>query len=220
MTGWVELPLQYVWFASAFLIIGGGSTVSNACLSMFLTDATPAALRSQVFLYFTASNLGSEVIAPPIASYFIDSNPWVPLIIGLCCTASTIVIAASVPETLKLKKSTVEAGDGLEEHGEAHEIDAGEGATKDGSFMSALEHTLESLKFICNQPGLLPLVCIFMVSDFARQSLMFLVQYVSARYHLTLGQVHQTAVASNRRLLTWQYRPTTYCLGGRRQQSC
>lgn len=186
----MEFPLRYAWFSSTFLILGGGSTVVNACLTMIITDATPAATRSRVFLYFTASNLGSEVIAPPIASYFIDSNPWIPLLIGLCCTALTVLIAASLPETLALPKSkTVQTDDAENNSSEEDALQTPKSAAKDTSFKSTIKHTLQSLKYIKSRHALFLLVCVFMISDFARQSMLFLVQYVSVRYRLTLGKV-------------------------------
>ena len=189
----MEFPLRYVWFSSTFLILGGGSTVVNACLTMILTDATPAASRSRVFLYFTASNLGSEVIAPPIASYFIDSNPWVPLVIGLCCTALTVFIAVSVPETLSPTSKRVETTGDSDDPTEEDVLRPTEVPAKDSLFKATIKHTLRSFKYIKSQHALLLLVCVFMISDFARQSMLFLVQYVSVRYRLTLGQVDATA---------------------------
>ncbi|KAJ3473120.1 hypothetical protein NLG97_g10506 [Lecanicillium saksenae] len=190
---WMEFPLRYVWLSSVFLILGGGDTVVNVCLSMILTDSTPASSRSRVFLFFTASNLGSEVIAPPIASYFINSNhsnPWVPLLIGLGCTGGTVLLAACVPETLARNKGYAKiSSDETEEGGRVERAD-------DGSFKSTLQHTLRSLKYISGQRVLLVLVCVFTVSDFARQSMLFLVQYVSVRYRLTLGQANY--------LLSWR----------------
>lgn len=191
----MEFPLRYVWFSSTFLILGGGSTVVNACLTMILTDATPAASRSRVFLYFTASNLGSEVIAPPIASYFIDSNPWVPLMIGLCCTALTVFIAASVPETLSAERKAVGTTADPDDSMEEAVLPPTEVPAKDSSFKATIKHTLQSLKYIKSQRALFLLVCVFMISDFARQSMLFLVQYVSVRYRLTLGQVGAAAAA-------------------------
>lgn len=193
MVGWMEFPLRFVWFSSMFLILGGGDTVVNACLTMILTDATPAASRSRVFLYFTAASLGSEVIAPPIASYFIDSNPWVPLLIGLCCTALTVLIAVGVPETLTTKKKHEEVNSNSIASTEEDALLPAEEAAKDGSFMSTIKHTLQSLQYIKSRRALLLLVCVFMISDFARQSMVFLVQYVSVRYRLTLGQVSAAA---------------------------
>lgn len=190
----MEFPLRYVWFSSTFLILGGGSTVVNACLTMILTDATPAASRSRVFLYFTASNLGSEVIAPPIVSYFIDSNPWVPLVIGLCCTGLTVSIAASVPETLSPKRKSAEAIDNPDGPTEEDVLHPTEVPAKDSLFKATIKHMLQSLNYIKSQHALFRLVCVFMISDFARQSMLFLVQYVSVRYRLTLGQVSVAAV--------------------------
>lgn len=190
----MEFPLRYVWFSSLFLILGGGGTVVNVCLTMILTDSTPAASRSRVFLFFTASNLGSEVIAPPIASYFIDSssnhsNPWIPLLIGLFCTGITLLLAACSPETLIRRQKYSKIGD---DSASGDVPDQGE-LEEDISFKSTLKHTLQSLQYISTQRVLLLLVCVFMISDFARQSMIFLIQYVSVRYRLTLGQVRKTA---------------------------
>ncbi|CEJ94628.1 hypothetical protein VHEMI10146 [[Torrubiella] hemipterigena] len=176
---WMEWPLRLAWLSSTFLLIGGGSAVSNACLTMILTDSTPQSARSSVFLYFTASYLGSEVIAPPIASYFIDTDPWIPLLLGLGCLALAVVIAASTPETLPKPLD-----------------DAEQQIKEEVSFKSTLRHVVKSIAYIRDHPTLLLLVCVFSVSDFARQSLMYLVQYVSIRYKLSLGKANY--------LLSWR----------------
>lgn len=160
--------------------------MSNACLTMILTDSTPVASRARVALYFAASNLGAEVVAPPIASYFIDSNPWVPAVIGVCCNGLTIFVACCLPETLSKKQAEgISAGSTAEG---AH-TRTGE-ATKDGSFKSTVKHTLQVVQDIRSQRPLLLLSGVFMVSDFARKSMQFLVQYASVRYQLTLGRAN------------------------------
>ncbi|OAA55693.1 Major facilitator superfamily domain, general substrate transporter [Cordyceps fumosorosea ARSEF 2679] len=187
---WMGFPLRYVWLSSAFLILGGGDTVLNACLTMIITDATPAALRSRVALYFAASNLGSEVIAPPIASYFIDSNPWIPVVIGVCCNGLAVLLASCLPETLPPKtKQTETINDAHDAPGEDR-LEPIDGTAKDGSFKSTIKHMLQLLQYIRGQRALLLLVCVFAVSDFARRSMQFLVQYASVRYRMTLGQAN------------------------------
>lgn len=171
-------------------MIGGGDTVGSACLTMILTDTTTVASRSKIFLYFSAANLGSEMIAPPIASYFIDKHYWVPLLIGLGCCVIGVIIALFTPETLPKHAAH-----------SANETDTSEQSTADDipadskelpSFTAVAKHAANSMSYIYSQPVLFVCVAVFLVSDFARQSLQFLVQYISSRYGVSLGQVSST----------------------------
>lgn len=183
-------------------MIGGGDTVGSACLTMILTDTTTVASRSKIFLYFSAANLGSEVIAPPIASYFIDKQYWVPLLIGLGCCAIGVIIALFTPETLPKYAAHNASGADTQEQSPAD--DNIDDSKELPSFTAVAKHAVNSMSYIYSQPVLFICVAIFLVSDFARQSLQFLIQYVSSRYDVSLGQVSFTPRASRRNFLaTW-----------------
>jgi hypothetical protein len=189
----MDLPIRLIWISSVFLIIGGGSTVTNAVLTMVLTDATPTLMRSRVFLYFTASNLASEMVAPPIASYFIDKDVWIPLSIGLVCTMLTVIIASNVPETLPMldkKKAAlhIAVSDSDEESMSSSDAQSGRVPTW---LRNPMRHAVKTFIYIGHNRPLFILVFTFLVSDFARQSLQVLLQYVSIRYNVTLAEVCQ-----------------------------
>lgn len=179
-------------------MIGGGDTVGSACLTMILTDTTTVASRSKIFLYFSAANLGSEVIAPPIASYFIDKQYWVPLLIGLGCCVIGVIIALFTPETLP--KYAAHSANETNTPEQSTVNDSTDDSKELPSFTAVAKHAANSMSYIYSQPILFVCVAIFLVSDFARQSLQFLVQYISSRYGVSLGQVRFTS-----RVLIWNY---------------
>lgn len=177
-------------------MIGGGDTVGSACLIMILTDTTSVVSRSKIFLYFSAANLGSEVIAPPLASYFIDKHYWIPLLIGLGCCLVALVIAMFTPETLP--KYAAQSASESSTPVQPPAGDDVDDSTELPSFAAVTKHAVNSMAFIYSQPVLFVCVAIFLVSDFARQSLQFLLQYVSSRYGVSLGQVSLPLVIWNR----------------------
>lgn len=40
-SGWLRLPIKAIWFSSAFLIVGGGTSVAASVVMMVITDSTP-----------------------------------------------------------------------------------------------------------------------------------------------------------------------------------
>lgn len=175
------------------MFIGGGSTVASAMITMVLTDVTPTPLRSRVFLYFNASNLSSEVISPLVASYFMEKDVWIPLSISLISAFMTVLVAIGIPETLvatphiKTGLSDDDAPSSLSSEGEGRFID------RNRSSLAVIGDTMKqastTLKYIYHSHVLLVLVVTFLVSDFARQSLQVLLQYVSTRFDIALAKV-------------------------------
>ena len=188
--GRLGLPIRMVWISSVFSIMGGGDTVIGAVLGMVLTDATPATLRSRVFLYFSASNLLSEVISPPIASYLMTKDLWAPLMIGLLCNLVTILIAASTQETLPPtgSKSSVRIMSSHNSHVSSSPDDNDHTQATTNTETEAVR-VFKAFRYTWCQHTLRTLVFTFLVSEFARQSLQILLQYVSIRYSVSLAKV-------------------------------
>ncbi|RAL03342.1 putative MFS transporter [Aspergillus ibericus CBS 121593] len=176
---WLGLPIKTVWLSSAFLLLGGGTTVAASVVMMVITDSTPQINRSQIFMSFEAAVLLTEIISPPIGSLLMTHRIWLPNLVNCACCAVSILLSWYMPETrhYAIRKAHPESeisatpSEDLSEPPNAH---------KRGS---ALVNTLkERLSVITAQRNVSLLILSFLVANFARDSMAFLLQYISKRY--------------------------------------
>ncbi|PSR76129.1 major facilitator superfamily domain-containing protein [Coniella lustricola] len=182
---WMDLPLKLTWFSSAFLVIGGGSTVTMAACMMVVTDVTQEYNRSKVFFACQATFLISEVIGPALGSIAMDSlGVWPPVLVGLVCTCVTVALAGTIPETRSresTKYTDSNTADSLDD------VLSDPGSLKQSVF-EMLSNTKHTLQIMCQNRSILILVASFLIVDFSRQSLTILLQYISKRYDISLAK--------------------------------
>ncbi|KAK1969086.1 putative MFS transporter [Colletotrichum sublineola] len=178
---WAELPLRLVWLSSAFLVIGGGSTVTGAISMMIITDASPEKYRSNIFFYAQAALIVAELVGPAIGSVLMTNSLWHPLLLGLACTVITAILAGTIPETLHRGE-----GGTIESDSE----DLSDELSLQRTLQRLLEHVHKTLKFIASHRSVLLLVLTFLVVDFSRQSLSVLLQYLSTRYTIPIAKAN------------------------------
>ncbi|KAK2037263.1 MFS general substrate transporter [Colletotrichum somersetense] len=177
---WAELPLKLIWLSSAFLVIGGGSTVTGAVSMMIITDASPEKYRSNIFFYAQAALIVAELVGPATGSVLMTNSLWLPLLLGLACTVITAILAGTIPETLHRGE-----GGAIESE---HE-DLSDDLSLQRTLRRLLEHVYKTLKFIASHRSVLFLVLTFLVVDFSRQSLGVLLQYLSTRYSIPIAKL-------------------------------
>jgi hypothetical protein len=128
----------------------------------------------------------------------MERDVWTPIVIGLACTTISTFISILVPETLHLKHmpalsrtspANVEAAipDGnrsIDDEGSVQQL-----RKVKNQAISWLQHIRQTTKFVLSDMNLSCLVITFLIADFGRQSLSFLLQYVSERYSLPLAKV-------------------------------
>ncbi|KAK2026626.1 putative MFS transporter [Colletotrichum zoysiae] len=176
---WAELPLKLIWLSSAFLVIGGGSTVTGAVSMMIITDASPEKYRSNIFFYAQAALIVAELVGPATGSVLMTNSLWLPLLLGLACTVITAILAGMIPETLHRGE-----GGAIESE---HE-DLSDDLSLQRTLRRLTEHVYKTLKFIASHRSVLFLVLTFLVVDFSRQSLGVLLQYLSTRYSISIAK--------------------------------
>ncbi|KAK2009233.1 MFS general substrate transporter [Colletotrichum eremochloae] len=178
---WMELPLRIVWLSSAFLVIGGGSTVTGAVSMMIITDASPEKYRSNIFFYAQAALIVAELLGPAIGSFLMTVSLWHPLLLGLACTVITATLAGTIPETLHRREEGA-----IESECE----DLSDELSLQRTLRRLLEHVYKTLEFIASHRSVLFLVLTFLVVDFSRQSLSVLLQYLSMRYTIPIAKAN------------------------------
>jgi MFS family permease len=147
--------------------------------------------RSRIFFQLQASSIGAEILGPPLGALLMEKNVWIPLCIGFGFFAISTFLALFLPETFRMEKSQtvpVNSGNG---------VDSGNSSIADS--VTKLKHAAKSwtyhvrrtLAFIFSHRNLAYLIITFLVADFARQSLSFLLQYVSERYSIPLSKASE-----------------------------
>ncbi len=125
----------------------------------------------------------------------MEKDVWIPLSIGLVSAFVTVLISISIPETLvAARKTKTGLSDDDPTDFTSNESEAEPIVLKRESLAvigGTMKQALTTLKCIYHSHSLLVLVITFLVSDFARQSLQVLLQYVSMRYDLSLAKVRR-----------------------------
>ncbi|MCJ1306349.1 hypothetical protein MMC08_009169, partial [Hypocenomyce scalaris] len=191
---WFELPIRLSWLSSAFYCIGGGNQLGGTLILMIVTDATPEENRSTIFFQTQASIIIAEMIAPPLAAVLMARNVWIPLFLSFACGASCIFIAMLLPETRSWLSNESEPQDEFvsdprwkQNPGRKRPSpeQSGKPKTDEGSLFGRSRQTLS---FIFQDVNLALLVTAFLISTFGRQSMSFILQYVSKRYGWPLAK--------------------------------
>jgi hypothetical protein len=139
--------------------------------------------------------MAAEILGPPLGSFLMVKNLWAPLILSLFCTCLVMCLSLIIPETLTLDCSTraVQSDEILKPllpDDDGSTISSGSESPPSTLATTAwYYHCQRTLSFIMKSQNVLLLVLTFLISDFARQSMTILVQYVSVRFSLSLAKV-------------------------------
>lgn len=151
-------------------------------------------------MYFNAAVIIAEIIAPPIASLLMKRNLWVPILLNSACGAISILLSWYMPETnnfaLYAQKSQYTEIPSISDDDESLEPPLKEA----GNFIFLFHSLKKSMRIIFTEKNIALLVISFLISTFARDSMGFLLQYISNRYSWPIAKV-------------WRERPT--CLPSR-----
>ncbi|PWY76005.1 MFS general substrate transporter [Aspergillus sclerotioniger CBS 115572] len=177
---WFRLPIKVIWFSSAFLIVGGGSSVAASVVMMVITDSTPQIKRSQIFMWFEAAVLLAEIVSPPVGSLLMKHSIWLPILINSACCGVSILLSWYMPETRHYAVKQANAAYTetpttayAEDHSEPREP---------SRTISLVDNLKQRLRVVVSQRNIFLLILSFLVANFARDSMAFLLQYISNRY--------------------------------------
>jgi hypothetical protein len=138
--------------------------------------------RSIAFFYRFCTDLVAELTIPPLASYLMSRNIWIPLIGALLFQGSSTALFLMMPETLPLPMPDDSIdGDGSGSISTATS-DSGDDQNYKKSHKSWIRQAQSSFRFITRDPAIAALVLTFLISKVGRQSTNVLFQYVSKRY--------------------------------------
>jgi MFS family permease len=179
-----NLPLQLVWLASIFLILGGGPIVASAVGLTIVSDIIPAEKRTSIFLYLTACILVAELISPIAAAALMKNGNWLPLVLAQAILAIAVIMAAFFPETLHSRDLPKPP-----EYQETESIELQSPHKSDGhGFKAQLVHLLDAVRFVRRDYTLALVVFSFLANRLGPQSLNLLIRYASQRYDWTIRE--------------------------------
>ncbi|KAJ5167467.1 MFS general substrate transporter [Penicillium canariense] len=169
---WLGLPIRAIWLSSAFLIIGGGSNVA-----------------ASIFMYFNAAVIIAEIISPPIGSFLMQRSLWVPLLLNSACGAVSILLSWYMPETNPHAAAGYKNDyTGISTSSDDEQLPCSPAIEGNGSLEGLLVSLKDSMYAIMTQKNVLLLVLSFLIATFARDSMAFLLQYVSNRYSWSIAK--------------------------------
>jgi MFS family permease len=184
-TAWVllicyfqSLPLQLTWFSSAFLFIGGGSSVAVAVALTMVSDVTPPEKRTTTFLYATAAVMVSEMVAPIMASRLMEYGDWLPLILALVIQQVGVTMAVACPETMHYRDMP-EPRDRDDGH-ESVELSAKD---EGFGFKAQVGNFKNAFHFVKSNTTLMIILFVYLGNRVGRQALTLLLRYASKRYN-------------------------------------
>ncbi|KAI0508435.1 major facilitator superfamily domain-containing protein [Xylaria bambusicola] len=182
--GVLQLPLQYVWLSSIFLLIGGGSSIATTMLTTIVADVVPPDLRTTVFFYRFCAELIAECFVPPFTYLLMERDVWIPLLVALGFQVLATAMASLMPETLPVASPEMET-DSLDSSSTSVRLSSLNESTTNRTWIQQVK---DSFAFATRDKTVAALIFTFLISKFGRQSSTVLFQYVSKRYKWRLSQ--------------------------------
>lgn len=175
IVGWFSYALspQLVWISSLAHLCGG-SPVLLACVYSILSDVVSESERSLVFMRIHITSIVGNLVSPALASAMMSSTgPWPLMMIASLLWIISLGLVAFIPETIHREPSDDE--------------DCQPVSFKTRAVQGILQ-LRDSLSIIRIRSVFL-LLCIFFLSYPAIMcTLQFMVQFLSKRYHMRLGE--------------------------------
>ncbi|KAK0327886.1 hypothetical protein LTR91_001493 [Friedmanniomyces endolithicus] len=97
---WQIFDVRMTWLSTLHACFGGGSAVTTGVFFVILSDITPEAERASVFLQAGASSLLANLVMSPLSAWWMQTDPWIPNLIGILICVSTLLALPFIPETL------------------------------------------------------------------------------------------------------------------------
>lgn len=181
------LPLSLVYVSPILRSIGGGEMVMSAIIHALLVDVVSEKDRAQAFFNMAAMTLIAELVAPAIGSMLVSwQGVYVPLLCAFPLQVTNMIILGLLPDTRlpEIPENEIENENDCEPA-----EDRGLNEVSDNQGFAAW---WRSLKKSCApfQTKAIWLVTVCYISTMmARDTIDFLVQYVSKRFDWSLAKV-------------------------------
>ncbi|EXJ67441.1 uncharacterized protein A1O5_09454 [Cladophialophora psammophila CBS 110553] len=107
-----QIPLRAVWLGASLNFLSGGVIVTELLFVCILTDISPSDRIVETFFRTTAFGHFSKVIGPVVAATLMRFDPWLAVYLGLALLVITVMLVATVPETIHLQAAAGHDGAG------------------------------------------------------------------------------------------------------------
>ncbi|KIY03519.1 uncharacterized protein Z520_00210 [Fonsecaea multimorphosa CBS 102226] len=98
-----KIPLRAIWAGAGLNIVNGGIIVTELLFVCVLTDISPSDRVVETFFRSTAFGHFAKVLGPVIAATLMRRDPWLAIYLGLALLGMTVMLVATVPETLHMQ---------------------------------------------------------------------------------------------------------------------
>lgn len=178
------LPLSFVYASPLLRSIGGGEMVMSAIIHALLVDVVSEKDRAQAFFNMAVMTLIAELMAPAVGSMLVD---WKGVYIPLLCTfplqVANMAIFGLLPDT-RVPENLENDEDNCDPVESGHPTEASDKAGF-GSWWKSIKRSCAPFQ---TKAIWLVTVC-YICTMLARDTIDFLVQYVSKRFEWSLAKV-------------------------------
>ncbi|KIW01116.1 uncharacterized protein PV09_07404 [Verruconis gallopava] len=178
---WQTFPIQAIWGAAAFALIGGGHAMTSALLFTLVTDVIPEERRASRFFQISGSANVTKVVVPLISAELMKVSPWLPMLLGLALLLLAVPQALILPETKDYLTEAVPTTSGS-----VSETSSTCCSSSLASWSQIKRAGEDVVAFLAADTRLLLLVPAFLMHMLVMNKDITL-QYISTRYSLTLA---------------------------------
>ncbi|KAJ6070454.1 hypothetical protein N7467_011773 [Penicillium canescens] len=95
------LPIEYILLGPLLTVVGGGSTVINACIYSLASDLVPDTDITISYFVMAFGSLAGASVGPAISSKLIEQySPWFPTLTGSLIVPASMGLLIVLPETI------------------------------------------------------------------------------------------------------------------------
>ncbi|RAO67780.1 uncharacterized protein BHQ10_003792 [Talaromyces amestolkiae] len=185
---WFNLPVRLLWLGGVFQLPGGGNLVAVTMLMTIVADVFSAEERGTAIFRLTAMSFVAEIVGIPLGATMLKSNPWTPFMLGMLIMIIGSIFVLFMPETL----NQVNATDGIQENSEDSDDISQLSPAKSGTVAQIVaakaQEFISSSRFLWTSPRVLISIIAVFAGSLDESSVYLLIQYVSAKFHWTIGE--------------------------------
>ncbi|GLA33908.1 hypothetical protein AnigIFM63309_003931 [Aspergillus niger] len=193
---WVQFVLyfndtfdvRWIWAGNLFLLIGGGSAVSQNSIYAIVADVAPEAKRGPIFFQVSAAALISTVVGIPLSWLLMKIDPFNALLAASGFIALGNMLVLFLPETLQQAKKVDAALNHLAQDSHTDQaISPTRAKSSNIDLWLLIVKAVHDSRFILANPGLCALIFTFILSSLSNNSVSILFQLASLRFHWSLA---------------------------------
>ncbi|RAL09039.1 uncharacterized protein BO97DRAFT_459422 [Aspergillus homomorphus CBS 101889] len=196
---WVQFVLyfndtfdvRWIWAGNLFLLIGGGSAVSQNSIYAIVADVAPESKsKGPVFFQVSAAALISTVVGIPLSWLLMKIDPFNALLAASGFIALGNMLVLFLPETLQQAKKNDDAALNhlVQDSHTDEDISPTRAKSSKIDLRVMIVKVVHDSRFILANPGLCALIFTFIPSSLSNNSVSILFQLASLRFHWSLAE--------------------------------